>query len=176
MLRIADRRDHRRLRLHETLPVMLQGSLHRGLDTPLVRMLIPCCSRCMRATRRQWVARRCYGDQFHTTGLDPFDARKGRIHSADADIGNAGMNELGHSSERLNVQSQSHCRERRLECPHCIDQPRRRQHHIISESYLGLQSIEQSFDLSPQVVDADRDRASDEVAWVLAGEFTFKIR
>jgi len=48
----------------------------------------------MPAIRCQRVSRRCYRDQFHTTHLDPLDAREVRIHSANADIGNAGMDQL----------------------------------------------------------------------------------
>jgi hypothetical protein len=95
----------------------------------------------MRATCRQWVGGRSYGNEFHTACLDPLDTRNNCFLSADADISNAGMNELSHGTQRLDKQAQSDRRERRLECPHGINQSGRRQHHIDGESYLRFQAI-----------------------------------
>jgi hypothetical protein len=87
-------------------------------------------------------------------------ARQGRVHAADADIGNTGMDQLRHSSQRLDVEPQGDGREFRLKCLHGIDQSRRRQHHIDGKTDLPLHAIEQPLDLGAQVFDADRDRPS----------------
>jgi len=68
--------------------------------------------------------RRRHRDQFDTADPQLFKSGHARVqHTADADAGDARLDELGNCAESLDVQAQGNGGKLRFECLHGIDQP-----------------------------------------------------
>ena len=102
----------------------------------------------------QRVERSRHGNEFDLANLDflePLDGHEQWPH--DAQRGASVEDQLSYATQRLDIETQRHRRECRLERLQCIDQTRRREHDVDRERDLRLEPLEKTFYLGPQNVD-----------------------